>query len=190
MKRNDFNKYCFWTVGVLIIWLFCVLAFFNHSNKQIEAVKQPTPTPKIEILEVEVEKIRYATEKENIEHREEEIEALCKTVWGEARGCSKTEQAAVVWCVLNRVENENFPNDIIGVLTQPGQFNGYILDYPIDGEIYVLVNDVLNRWAIEDEAIGDVAEYCLKTICGFGVMVIIITLETHTAETIPFGAGH
>jgi len=30
---------------------------------------------------------------------------LAKTAYGEARGCSTTQQAAVMWCVLNRVDN-------------------------------------------------------------------------------------
>ena len=50
----------------------------------------------------------------------EEAEYIAKALYGEARGCSTTEQAAVVWCILNRVDDESglWPDDIIGVVTQ------------------------------------------------------------------------
>lgn len=128
-----------------------------------EKLEEQIDTNENEITET----IRYATEKENIEHRGEEIEALCKCVWGEARGCSLEQQAAVVWCVLNRVEDERFPNDIISVLEQPGQFDGYNSDYPVDSQIYVLVVDVFNRWSIEQESLGSVGRVLPKEYMWF-----------------------
>lgn len=44
---------------------------------------------------------------------------IAKTLYGEARGCSTTEQAAVVWCILNRADNWDM--DIIDVIAAPGQ---------------------------------------------------------------------
>lgn len=164
--KNYDRKYFVWMVAVLLIWIICVSIILYQYSKKFEPVTEIVrETPKTEILEVEV--IRYATEKENIEHREKEIEDLCKTVWGEARGGTKTEQAAVVWCILNRVEDERFPNDIISVLTQDNQFTGYNESYPVDSSIYVLVNDVLNRWYIEDEAFGSVGRVLPKEYCWF-----------------------
>lgn len=164
--KNYDRKYFVWMVAVLFIWLICVSIILCEYSKKFEPMTEIVrETSKPEILEVEV--VRYATWKENIEHREDEIEALCKMVWGEARGCTKTEQAAVVWCVLNRVQDERFPNDIIGVLTQDNQFTGYNESYPIDSSIYVLVNDVLNRWYIEDEEIGSVGRVLPKEYCWF-----------------------
>ncbi len=85
-------------------------------------------------------------------------EALAKTVWGEARGCSKEQQAAVVWCVLNRVDSEEpyFPDSIVEVVAQCGQFDGYDPDNPVNPDILALVEDVLARWSIEDICAGDV----------------------------------
>lgn len=153
---NEDKKLLIWTFAILFVWLIAVSAmlFVKFGDKQIEVDDIIEPTNQIVIETVEV--LRYTTEKENIEHREEEIEALCKVVWGEARGCSTTEQAAVVWCVLNRVEDERFPNDIISVIEQPGQFDGYNISYPVDSSIYVLVVDVFNRWSIEQESLGSV----------------------------------
>ena len=43
---------------------------------------------------------------------------LAQCLWGEARGIpSQTEKAAVVWCVLNRVDHPDFPDTIHGVLS-------------------------------------------------------------------------
>lgn len=76
----------------------------------------------------------------------DEIPYLAKTVYGEARGCSKTQQAAVVWCILNRVDSEKYPNNIVDVVTQKWQFAGYSEGHPVEKEIEELVVDVLTRW--------------------------------------------
>lgn len=74
---------------------------------------------------------------------------IAKTVWGEARGCSTLQQAAVIWCILNRVDHEGMPNDIISVVTQPSQFHGYNPNHPVTDEIYALTVDVIDRWTRE-----------------------------------------
>ena len=88
----------------------------------------------------------------NIEEKyKKEIIYISKTVWGEARGCSKVEQAAIVWCILNRVDSSirYMPDDIIGVVTQKNQFLGYSKSFPVTKEIRELVIDVLSRWERE-----------------------------------------
>lgn len=83
---------------------------------------------------------------------EKERIALAKTVWGEARGCSKMEQAAVIWCILNRVDSKEpyFPDTILEVVKQNNQFCGYNSNNPIDENILAIVDDVLLRW-LSDE---------------------------------------
>lgn len=81
---------------------------------------------------------------------QEDIEMLAKLLWGEARGVkSKTEKAAVVWCVLNRVDAKGYPDTIAEVITQPHQFVGYNEDYPATTEHMEIAEDVLNRWYAE-----------------------------------------
>lgn len=79
---------------------------------------------------------------------------IAKTIYGEARGCSTTEQAAVVWCVLNRADNWGM--DIIEVITAPGQFAGYRASNPVWPELYDLAQDVLARWRRERNGETDV----------------------------------
>lgn len=95
-----------------------------------------------------------------IYHDPDPQEILAKLVWGEARGCSTTEQAAVVWCVLNRVDDGQ--GDIAEVATAPCQFYGYDPGNPVDAEILALVQDVLIRWSMEQSCVGNVGRVLPK----------------------------
>lgn len=90
--------------------------------------------------------------------------ALAKMVWGEARGCSTTEQAATIWCVLNRYDSgDRFWADTVeGITTQPCQFYGYDPSNPVDPDILALVEDVLARWMAEKECVGSVGRVLPK----------------------------
>lgn len=79
-------------------------------------------------------------------------EYLANVAWGEARGCSVTEQAAVMWCVLNRVDSPLYPDSVGGVVTQRAQFNGYSESNPITQELLQLANDVLTYWSEGDDS--------------------------------------
>ena len=95
----------------------------------------------------------------NIEEKyKDEIPYIARTVWGEARGCSETEQAAVIWCILNRVDSSirYMPDNIIDVVTQKHQFLGYVETFPVTEEIRKLVIDVLTRWEIEKAGVENV----------------------------------
>lgn len=106
--------------------------------------------------------VRYANGREQEEHDLETLAALARTVWGEARGCTTTEQAAVVWCVLNRVDRPEWPDDPLEVVQQPRQFSGYDPEHPVQPEILALVEDVLDRWELEKTAVGDVGRVLPK----------------------------
>ena len=95
----------------------------------------------------------------NIEKKyKDEIPYIARTVWGEARGCSETEQAAVIWCILNRVDSSirYMPDNIIDVVTQKHQFLGYVETFPVTEEIRELVIDVLTRWEMEKAGVENV----------------------------------
>lgn len=85
----------------------------------------------------------------------EEVEVLAKMVYGEARGVpSKMEQAACVWCALNRCDA--YGEGIVEVTTAPYQFVGYDADNPAMDELYELCEDVLSRWYTEKNGKTDV----------------------------------
>ncbi len=78
---------------------------------------------------------------------------LAKTVWCEARGIeSVTQQSAIIWCVLNRVDNGSYGDSVRDVLTAPYQFAyrewaSTTDDYGRD--LVKLATDVLTRWEME-----------------------------------------
>lgn len=80
---------------------------------------------------------------------EEEVSYIAKTVYGEARGCSKIQQSAVVWCILNRLDDGYWGDTIKSVVTAKSQFSGYSASHPVTDEIKELVEDVLFRWNME-----------------------------------------
>ena len=117
----------------------------------------------IDALENQTEQEEKEQESEidipNIEEKyKDEIPYIARTVWGEARGCSETEQAAVIWCILNRVDSSirYMPDNIIDVVTQKHQFLGYVKTFPVTEEIRELVIDVLTRWEMEKAGVENV----------------------------------
>ena len=87
-----------------------------------------------------------------------DVEAIAKTLWGECRGVPYiSHKAAVVWCILNRVdEGGYFGSSIIEVVSKPNQFIGYKANHPIDPELEEIARDVLKRWHAEKEGETDV----------------------------------
>lgn len=79
-------------------------------------------------------------------------EYLANVTWGEARGCTVTEQAAVMWCVLNRVDSHLYPDTVAEVVTQYKQFHGYSESNPVTPELLQLANSVLTYWSEGDDS--------------------------------------
>lgn len=81
----------------------------------------------------------------------EDVEALCKAVYGEALVTqSDMEMSAVVWCVLNRMDSDRYDyGSIYEAVTAPSQFHGYDIENPVTEHIEWLVLDVLSRWMEE-----------------------------------------
>lgn len=83
---------------------------------------------------------------------EKDVQMCAKLVWGEARGCTETEQSAVIWCVLNRVDAGY--GGIAEVITARGQFYGYRASNPVTDELYELAEDVLTRYYLEKSGVS------------------------------------
>ncbi len=86
----------------------------------------------------------------------EEIVMLAKLIYREA-GCVKsdTEKAAVVWCVLNRVDDARHPNTIKKVITQKHQF-AWKKKTPVLQKFKDLALDVVIRWELEKKGFQNV----------------------------------
>ena len=82
-------------------------------------------------------------------YTEETVIMCAKVMWAEARGIqSKAEQAAVVWCILNRYDAGIYGDTIEAVITAPYQF-AYSAENPATAELKELAEDVLQRWWAE-----------------------------------------
>lgn len=80
-----------------------------------------------------------------------EINAIARTIWGEAGGIpNKAEQAAVAWCILNRYDND-YGKSILNVITAKNQFDGYSPSFPLKENLVELAEDVVLRWCREKE---------------------------------------
>lgn len=79
-------------------------------------------------------------------------EYLANVTWGEARGCTVTEQAAVMWCVLNRVDSPLYPDTVAEVVTQYKQLHGYSESNPVTPELLQLANSVMTYWSEGDDS--------------------------------------
>ena len=84
---------------------------------------------------------------------EDDVAAMAKMLWGEARGCTRDNQIKCAWVVCNRVDDARFPDTIQEVLEQPSQFHGYDPNYPVTDELYRVAFDVLTRWSYEKQGI-------------------------------------
>lgn len=85
-----------------------------------------------------------------------ELQTLAKIVYQEARGISqKSHQAAVIWCILNRLDNGYWGDDIITVATYPNAF-AWVPDTPVEEEFMDLAIDVVTRWNWEKQGLQDV----------------------------------
>ena len=84
---------------------------------------------------------------------EDDVAEVAKMLWGEARGCTRDNQIKCAWIVCNRVDDERFPDTILGVLEQPSQFHGYDPTFPVTDELYDVAFDVLTRWSYEKQGI-------------------------------------
>lgn len=134
------------------------------SDFIVDAEPVVTPSPVIDVEEV----------------YKNDIPLIAKTVWGEARGCSTMEQAAVIWCILNRVDSEGygFGHGIEYVVTFPYQFHGYNPNNPVTDEIYELTVDVLTRWEMEKNGQSDVGRVLPKEYLYFSGNGIENTFRT------------
>ena len=129
----------------IFLWFVTIVAVLCLKLPTVE-VEEPSSV--VEVVEVVTPEPEPAVTPQP--WTDEEVIVLAKMLWGEARGVpSETEQAACVWCVLNRVDQGY--GSILEVVTAPSQFVGYRENNPIDETLWLLSEDVLTRWQREKD---------------------------------------
>lgn len=143
-------------VGMLV----CALSGFGLGMLDVQAALLPNNPNTVEIVpDLAVYSPEAATPEQPAEpepvklYTEADVEMLARLIYTEARGVrSKTEQAAVVWVVLNRLDNPNrLQKTIAEVVCAPYQFD-YRPWVPVTDEFKALAADVLERWQAEKRA--------------------------------------
>ena len=146
----------FITAFIFIIMLVLLL-FIVYARATCE--EQPAPAPAVAVEETvkpEYSEAPVQTEPPvyyEMYFTEEDVAAVAKMLWGEARGCTRDNQIKCAWIVCNRVDDARFPDTIQGVLSQPHQFHGYSESFPVTDELYNVAFDVLTRWSYEKQGI-------------------------------------
>lgn len=93
---------------------------------------------------------------EKLADYEKEIEMLAKVVYKEAGGIKwKHHKAAVVWCVLNRLDSGIYGDSMYDIIVQPNAF-AYYPETKVREEFVELVIDVMTRWLLEHEGYTEV----------------------------------
>lgn len=160
VSRAEWARRRKWITRALAVEAALVAVFVWCCVSIIAYKPEPDVLTVIRDVPVPVEVTVAPDVSEDQDGRSEAAMALARTVWGEARGCSTTEQAGVAWCVLNRVDSPEFPDTVEAVCSQRTetvkQFDGYSPDYPVDEDLLALAEDVLARWELEKLGVGSV----------------------------------
>lgn len=181
-----FDRFLLVIVFILLITLMVSIDVITDRNRQINELIGEYEILFDEYLETysELSEIKHAATME--ENYNEAATYIAKTVWGEARGCTDTEKAAVMWCILNRVDKsydvkidsssnpgadlvivDLFNAAVVDVVTAPAQFYGYRAENPVDQDIYDLALDVIGRYIKECGGQEDVGRVLPKGYCWF-----------------------
>lgn len=95
---------------IKLIIIFCLMLHSATTEPEIVKVEGPKLIIEIDIPELTI--------------TEEECRTLAVLTLREARGESTLGKRLVIDTVLNRVDYEKYPNDILSVIYQPNQYTG------------------------------------------------------------------
>lgn len=167
--NNRFNV--LWFLSIWILLFGVLLGLVESSNptwgaspEESNGVVQTTETP--ETIRVSNPPIQQPT---GVAYTmtTEELQTLAKVVYREARGIPKeSNQAAVIWCILNRLDSGYWGDDIISVVTYPNAF-AWVPDTPVDEKLMLLVVDVVTRWNWEKQGLENVGRVLPSTYLYF-----------------------
>ena len=147
MKYAKIAVLCFFLIGLLLI----ADRFFTVEPETIPEPERDWGGLKAQQMVAEPEP--PAEPEYEMYFSEDDVIAVAKMLWGEARGCTLENQIGCVWIICNRVDDPRFPDTILGVVAQPSQFYGYSPDFPVTDELYAVALDVLTRWSLEKQGV-------------------------------------
>ena len=143
---------------LITLLCFALIALLLITNRYFTVEPEPIPEPErdwggLKVQQMVAEPEPSTEPKYEMYFTEDDVVSMAKMLWGEARGCTRDNQIKCAWIVVNRVDDERFPDTIQGVLEQPSQFHGYSESFPVTDELYSVAFDVLTRWSYEKQGI-------------------------------------
>ena len=144
--------------ALIALLCFALIALLLITDRFFTEEPEPIPEPErdwggLKVQQMVADPEPAAEPEYEMYFSEDDVVAMAKMLWGEARGCELDNQQKAVWCVLNRVDDPRFPDTIQGVLSQPSQFFGYSPNFPVTDELYTVALDVLTRWSLEKQGV-------------------------------------
>lgn len=140
--------------ALIAVLCFALIALLLLADRHFTDEPEPVSPPERDWGGLKMQQMAALPEPEyKMYFTDADVTACAKLLWGEARGCTRDNQAMAVWCVLNRVDDPRFPDTIQGVLSQPSQFHGYSPDFPVWDELKEVALDVLTRWSLEKQGV-------------------------------------
>lgn len=119
-----------------LLWQLSTQAFVDYATKE-------KPVSEVNTQPIKEEKI----EEQKCKLSDFEIEYLAKCTMAEAGNQDEVGKRLVIDCILNRLNDENFPNSIVDIINYPGQFevvsNGSINVIVPTPDIYTLIEEEL-----------------------------------------------
>ena len=155
-ENRRFRNWCIQSsilaLVALILVVIAIKVFQDNFGDVPQDITITEEASKDEVKHVSFVETEVTPTPEPIEYYfdQRDLEAAAKALWGEARGCSYSEQAKVIWVMCNRVDH-GFGNSIYDVVTAYRQFHGYSKNNPLTQEQLEIAQYVLINWSAEKQ---------------------------------------
>ena len=146
------------TVYVLILVIAIMITSISQRVKYENQIKELNELHQDDLVALQIElRDEYESEIAAIEKYyeyggdvsqiEREAEWIAKVMYGMAKPDHKdSDLRAIVWCILNRVDNKAYPGEVQAVCQQKSQWMGYSDDNPVIAKLYDIALAELKKW--------------------------------------------
>ena len=146
------------TVYVLILVIAIMITSVSQRVKYENQIKELNELHQEDMIALRIE-LRDDYESEiaaikqyyeyggDVSQIEREAEWIAKVMYGMAKPDHKdSDLRAIVWCILNRVDNKAYPGEVQAVCQQKSQWMGYSDDNPVIAKLYDIALAELKKW--------------------------------------------
>ena len=146
------------TVYVLILVIAIMITSISQRVKYENQIKELNELHQDDLVALRIE-LRDEYESEiaaikkyyeyggDVEQIELEAEWIARVMYGMAKPDHKdSDLRAIVWCILNRVDNKAYPGEVQAVCQQKSQWMGYSDDNPVIAKLYDIALTELKKW--------------------------------------------